>query len=184
MKTIEYEERVLISKNDYEKVIEDVQLSGKKLVHLSIENIYLDNGECFIKNNGWMLRIRTTNNGQKELTLKIKNPDNSAIEINETLENHKTIDNHIKGNLENYHEIAKLKTDRIEVKYDDYLLVIDRNEYHGIIDYDLEIESNNQEKSRKILENYCEKYHLMYDSNYQVKSARAIKRAEELNKKR
>ena len=180
MKVIEYEERVLISKSDYEKVIEDMKLSGMKMSHLNIENIYLDNDKKLIRNNRWMLRIRTTNNKDKELTLKYRNPDNSTVEINETLEKHPEIEKILNNKLDNFHEITRLNTDRIEVQFDDYLLVIDKNSYSGIVDYDLEVESGNQVKSKKIIEFYCEKYGFLYDSQYKVKSHRAF---EALDKK-
>ena len=180
MEVIEYEERVLISKNDYEKVIADVKLSGKKLSYLNIENIYLDNEQKTIRNHRWMLRIRTTNNKDEELTLKIKNSDNSTIEINETLDSHPEIEKQLGQSLKDYKEVTRLKTDRIEIQYEDYLLVIDKNDYSGIVDFDLEIESDNQAKSKKIIEFYCEKYGLLYDSHYKTKSHRAF---EALDKK-
>ena len=180
MKVIEYEERVLISKSDYEKVIEDMKLSNKRLSYLSIENIYLDNEEKMIRNNGWMLRVRTTNNKDKELTLKYRNPDNSTVEINETLESHPEIEKILGNSLEKFHEMTRLKTERIEIQFDDYLFVIDKNSYSGIIDYDLEIESDEQAKSRRIIDIYCKKYGLLYDPLYKTKSQRAF---EELDRK-
>ena len=180
MKVIEYEERVLISEIDYNKVIADTKLSGKKLSHLSIENIYFDNKEKDIRNKGWMLRVRNIDNGNQELTLKYRNPDNSTVEINETIEEHPEIEKILGNKFDNFQEITRLKTDRIEVQFEDYLLVIDKNSYSGIIDYDLEIESDEQTKSRKIIDIYCEKYELLYDPLYKTKSQRAF---EELDKK-
>lgn len=181
MKVIEYEERVLISEIDYHKVIADTKLSGNKLSHLSIENIYFDNKEKDIRNKGWMLRVRNTNNGNQELTLKYRNHDNSTVEINETIEEHPEIEKILGSKLDNFQEITRLKTDRIEIQFDDYLLVIDKNKYSGIIDYDLEIESQNQSKAKEILSTYCDKYNLKYDPNYKTKSRRAF---EALDRKR
>ena len=181
MKVIEYEERVLISQSDYEKVIEDMKLSNKPLTRFSIENIYLDNEEKLIRKNKWMLRVRTINNARKELTLKIKNPDNSAIEINETLDHHPEIDKCLNNDFNSFKEITRLTTERIEVTFDDYLLVIDKNSYSSIVDYDIEIESDNQEKSKKIIRFYCEKYGLTYDPDYKTKSFRAFQALEKLN---
>lgn len=184
MKHIEYEERVLISKSDYEKVIEDIKLSGKEISHLIIENIYLDNDDSFIEKNHYMLRVRTTNGTNQELTLKIQNKDNSNIEINEALNSHPEIDKNIDGEFKDYKEKAKLVTDRLEVQFEDHLLVIDKNTYHGIEDYDLEIESENQHKSKEIISFYCKKYSLKYDPNYKTKSHRAFERIHQLDKKR
>ena len=174
MKHIEYEERVMIKENDYLKVIEDIKLEGKPLHRFLIENIYLDNKESFIYSNKMMLRIRIINNQEKELTLKIKNPDNSTVEINETVERHHEIDKRLPGALSDYKEIARLITNRIEVQYKDYLFVIDKNTYHGVIDYDLEVETTNQQKAIDIIKQYCEKYNLQYDPHYRSKSHRAI----------
>ncbi len=181
MKIIEYEERVLIGQSDYEKVIEDMKLSNKPLTRFSIENIYLDNEEKLIRKNKWMLRVRTINNARKELTLKIKNPDNSAVEINETLDHHPEIDKYLNNNFNSFKEITRLTTERIEVTFDDYLLVIDKNSYSSIVDYDIEIESDSQEKSKIIIRFYCKKYGLTYDPDYKTKSFRAFQALEKMN---
>ena len=180
MEHIEYEERVMISKDDYINVIDDVKKEGKPLICSLIENVYLDNQESFIYKNGRMLRIRTINNKEVELTLKSRNEDGSTKEINETLESHPIIDKELNNRFDDYHPIAKLVIERIEVQYDDYLLVIDKNEYHGITDYDIEIEANSQGYAIDLIKKYCQKYNLKYDENYQVKSHRAIKRAMEI----
>ena len=180
METIEYEERVMISEDDYKQVINDIKRDGKPFTSLYIENIYLDNDSSFIYKTKKMLRMRTINQKEKELTLKIKNSDGSTREINETMNNHPIIDKELEGSFSTYKEIAKLITERIEVQYDDYLLVIDKNIYHNVIDYDLEIESSSQEYSLEKIKEYCQKYNLKYDSHYQTKSHRAISKA--LNK--
>ena len=174
MKHIEYEERVLISESDYKKVIEDIKSEGKSLTHLYIENIYLDNNEAFICKTKKMLRIRRTNNANEELTLKMKDKDGSTIEINETLEEHPIIDKELNNKFNEYHEIVRLVTERIEVQYPDYLFVIDKNMYCDTVDYDLEVEADNQANAKKIIEFYCEKYNLSYDPQYKTKSHRAF----------
>lgn len=176
MEHIEYEERVLISKKDYKKILQDIKKEDRPLKCTQIENVYLDNDESFIYKNKMMLRIRTIDNKEKELTLKIKNPDNSCIEINETLENHPLIDKQLNNTFSQYHQIAKLNTERVEVQYDGYLLVVDNNKYQDIIDYDIEVEASSQEKAKEIIKKYCDKYNLKYDPNYKSKSHRAIAR--------
>lgn len=179
MKTIEYEERVLLNEADYRKVIEDIEYEGRAYKSFTIENIYLDNDENFIQNNRSVLRIRTTSEGIYELTLKIKQADNSCIEINETVDEHPQIDEKLHRNFDQYKEIARLTTQRIEVEYDDYLLVIDKNFYSDVIDYDLEIEAKSQQFALEILQKYCKKYGIAYDSGYRSKSRRAIAKAKE-----
>ena len=183
MEHIEYEERVLISKSDYKKIIADVKKERRQLIKTNITNIYLDNDDSFIYKTKKMLRIRFTNHQEIELTLKTKFPDNSCREINESLNEHPLIDKELEGSFSDYHQIAKLETKRIEVRFDDYLLVIDKNKYHGVTDYDIEIEADSQEKARKLVLFYCEKYNLVFDPNYKSKSHRAITKAKELLKK-
>lgn len=184
METIEYEERVMLEEPDYQKIINDIKRGKRPFVSLHIENIYLDNDESFIYQNKMMLRIRTINNKEQELTLKVNNPDGSAKEINETLLSHPLIDKELNNKFFKYQEIARLITERIEVKYDDYLLVIDKNIYHDIIDYDLEIEAKTQQNAVNLVKKYCNLYNLKYDPHYMNKSVRAIKRAKEMNEKR
>lgn len=174
MEIIEYEERVLIKEADYKKVINDIKNEGRCFRAFHIENIYLDNKEEFIYKNRMMLRIRIIDNKEQELTLKIKNPDGSNREINETLNKHPIIDKELDNRFNEYQEIAKLVTERIEVPYDDYLLVIDKNMYHGVIDYDIEIEAKSQQKALELIKKYCKSYNLAYDPKYPTKSHRAI----------
>lgn len=179
MKSIEYEERVLLSEADYRKVIEDIEYEGRAYKSFTIENIYLDNSEEFMQNNRSVLRIRTTSDGVHELTLKVQQSDNSCIEINETVEEHPQIDEKLHNNFEQYKEIARLTTQRMEIEYDDYLLVIDRNFYSDVVDYDLEIEAKSQQLALEILQKYCQKYGFAYDIGYRSKSRRAISKAKE-----
>ena len=60
MKHIEYEERMLITENDYKKVIDVLTNAGYKIEPFTIENIYFDNKDFYIDKNGMMLRIRNT----------------------------------------------------------------------------------------------------------------------------
>ena len=172
MKHIEYEERVIISKSDYLKIIED--FSNHSQEKLFIENIYLDNREQFIYKTKKMLRIRNTNHKKQELTLKIGQPDGSNLEINETLDKHPLIDQKLNNQFGCYKEVLRLVTHRIEIQMDDYLLVIDKNEYNNITDYNIEIEAKSQQKAQEIIKNYCKKYNLIYKENCPTKSQRAF----------
>lgn len=182
MEHIEYEERVLIKYDDYQKIIEDIKKSDIPYTSFIINNIYLDNRDHFIRKNKYMLRIRTTSHGVNELTLKMNNPDGSCREINETLREHPTIDKELSGSFNEYYEIVKLITNRIEIKREDYLFVIDRNQYLDVVDYDIEIEASSQEKAKEIILEYCNKYNLIYKPNYKNKSTRAFKRLKKMKK--
>ena len=175
MEHIEYEERVMISENDYKKVIDDLTNSGYKLEPFTIENIYFDNKDFYIDRNGMMLRIRNTSTGIHELTLKIRQPE-GVLEINETVENHPQIDKCLDNKFNEFKPIITLKTNRIEIPIENYLLVIDKNEYLDVTDYDIEIEAKTQQRAKEAMLELCKKYKLQYDTNYKVKSARAFER--------
>ena len=175
MEHIEYEERVMISENDYKKVIDDLIRNGYKCEGFTIENIYFDNDEYFITKNGMMLRIRNSSTGIHELTLKVRQVE-GVLEINETLDKHPQIDAALDNKFKEFKQIIKLVTQRIEIPIDDYLLVIDKNEYLDVTDYDIEVEANSQQRAKEVMMSYVNKYGLHYDENYQVKSARAFAR--------
>lgn len=173
MRNLECEKRVMLTFEQYQHVLAEYMALDPTFSFLEIENIYLDDDDLSIKKSHRMLRIRTTNGKNKELTLKIKG-DNGDIEINETIENHKEIDEVLNHQFDKYKPIAKLKTNRVEAKIDDYLVVIDQNFYNGIIDYDLEIEAKSIEKAEEVILKICKKHHLEYKKDYRSKSSRAI----------
>ena len=175
MEHIEYEERVMVSENDYKKVIDDLTNAGYKLEPFAIENIYFDNKDFYIDKNGMMLRIRNASQGIHELTLKIRQNE-GVLEINETLNKHPQIDKCLNNKFYEFKPIITLKTKRIEIPIDDYLLAVDKNEYLDVIDYDIEVEANTQQRAKEVMLELCKKYNLQYDVNYKVKSARAFKR--------
>ena len=86
--TIEEQKTILsfIKESDYQKIIEDINAQKLKGQHLHIENIYLDDNEYSLTDNHKMLRIRTTNNKDVELTFKFANsvPNNYLIGFGET----------------------------------------------------------------------------------------------------
>ena len=186
---IENEERVMINVDQYNLLKSDY-ISLPNATQYSLINYYFDDKNLSLKKSHRTLRIRSINDNEYELTLKIKG-DNGDKEINIPLSKNEVIDiinsksldnpiinkelNDIKHNEIIY--ITSLKTDRIEVKYNTHLLVIDKNEYSDVIDYDIEVESNNKKEALRFIIEYCDKYHLTYSSHYIGKSHRAINQA-------
>ena len=173
MKNIECEERVMIDFDQYTKLVAAYVSIDPNFRILSIENIYLDDEELSLRKRHDVLRIRNTN-GHLELTLKVKGIDGD-IEINETPEKHPEIDKRLEKPFARYHEIARLKTNRIEANEKDYLVVIDQNMYNGIIDYDLEVEASSLEKAKSAIKDICQRFSLEYKNGYQSKISRALK---------
>ena len=102
------------------------------------------------------LRVRVINDLKSELTLKIKG-NNGDQEINDDLLP-KDMDALLKSNifpngnvkdylltlpksLDSFKNIVSLYNRRLEIEEEDHLLVIDKNNYSDITDYNLEIEA-------------------------------------------
>ena len=191
---IEKETRVMISQEEYVSICSDIFKSNPYAQYVNQTNYYFDTDDFEFSNNHQVVRIREKSH-MYELTVKIKGEDGD-IEINQNISDklaHKYLRNGSLPHGEVYNAVAalgispkKLKviascyTRRIDVKYDDYLLVIDMNRYDDIEDYNIEIESDiSVAHAREVLKRYCEQYQLTYQEDYLVKSARAIKHARE-----
>ena len=174
MENIECEERVLLTFAQYHLILKHyVSLYPNHYRYFKNTNIYLDDQNHTVLNSSSMLRIRRIDNKKEELTLKIKQ-ENGDLEINETLENHPTIDKYLSVPFSSLKPITTLKTTRVEIDIDDYMVVIDMNTYNGIIDFDLEIEAKTQERAKEIILSICEKYKIEYKNAYPSKSRRAF----------
>ena len=173
MKNLECEERVMITFEQYQKVVSAYVAIDPQFRFLEIENTYFDDDDLSLRQNHRVLRMRKSN-GQIELTLKIKR-ENGDLEINETMENHPEIDKELEKDFTCYHPITQLRTNRIEAKEKDYLVVIDQNIYNGIIDYDLEVEADTLTKAKEAMLDICQRFQLEYKNDCPGKSSRAFK---------
>lgn len=158
---------------------------------LQNNNYYFDTNDLLLRKRHITLRIRTINNTKAELTLKIKG-ENGDEEINDditfkemdTLINDKVFPNGDVKNflltfpnpLSTYENILVLYNRRLEIKFDNHLLVIDKNNYNDITDYNLEIEVKEDiNLAKKVLSEYIEKFHLsLANQKYIGKANRAI----------
>ena len=136
-----------------------------------------------------LLRIREIDDSEKELTLKIKERDGD-IEITHNIESEEEYQKLLSGNINNLDiekeissrggdikslgVITTLTTERVEVEFDDHLLVIDKNFYNNKIDFNLEVESTSRELAKEYLEKVISKYGIAYKKDYISKSRRAI----------
>ena len=187
----EFESRVMLTNEEYLNVVSFYMKLYPEHHFLQNNNDYFDTKDLFLKNNHITLRIRTVNDVRSELTLKIKG-ENGDVEINDDiLFNEKEIllrervfpEGNVKRYLlslsiplSDYENIVSLTNRRLEIKYDDHLLVIDKNEYNGIIDYNLEIETiDDINLSKKLLSEYIKKFNLtLANQKYHGKAHRAI----------
>lgn len=187
MKNLECEAHIIISYQDYLSIIEDIPHILKdnhinNIKNITQENIYYDDIDNNLSKQKITFRLRKIlSDNIEELTLKIPS-NNGDIEINETPFHHPEIDSHLPKPFSSYQEVARLLTKRIEIEFENYLLVLDENKYHGVVDYDIEIESKKDLKNAlEILEQYVNKYHIKYDKDTLTQSK--AKRARLANKK-
>ena len=78
--------------------------------------------------------------------------------------------------------LTSLKTERIDIAFESGMFSIDRNEYSGKIDYELEKESNNLKSGEDFLVDICTKAGVSFTINKTTKQARAFNRLNELKK--
>ena len=130
------------------------------------------------------------NSNNHELTYKVKgnegdlefNQPLSYLEFNNMRKHVSVPDGEVKQrlledgvDLSTLKTIVELRTRRIEVELDDYILVLDANEYNEIVDYDLEIESKiSINHAKETILKYCEDFNLTYKNDYPTKSSRAF----------
>ena len=192
----EFETRIMLKENEYLDIVSFYMKLYPNKHFLKNTNIYYDSDDLFLRKQGITLRVRLINDISPELTIKIKG-NNGDTEINDKL----TInqfdqlrndnifpDGEVKKylsslpySLANYKEITTLYNRRLEIENDDHLLVIDKNSYSDIIDYNLEIEAKDDIKTaQKYLEFYIDKFNLsLLKQKYQGKATRAIMAAKE-----
>lgn len=191
MKTKEIEERVLISEEQYTKIEKYLKENFSHITITHQKNRYFDDKDRTIKRIRNVLRIRSFRScKERELTYKVKGTEGD-FEYTQMLSHYwfyqitrfsRLPDGIVKDTLikdgvdvNSLTMLVDLYTKRMEVKCNDYLLVLDANMYNGINDYNIEIESNVSKKhAKEIILKYCEMFGLTYSDNYVVKSRRAF----------
>lgn len=187
---IEYEKRVLINEDQYKKILRFFLKKYPDYKSFKQTNYYFDTCSFDLKNKGIVFRLRKTKKEYPILTLKIKG-SNGDLEINQVLtsKEKKCILNNIEipeGEIKDYlsheglliyslHLLGLLKTKRMEIKFDDFLIVLDKNEYLETCDYNLEIEANSIKRAESIILELCDFFGLKYKKDYSSKSSRLFK---------
>ena len=187
--SMEYEARVMIGESEYLKIKEEYLNTGRICREFTNKNTYFDSPDLYLTHHHMVLRIREIDDLEKELTLKVKGEDGD-IEITHNIESEEEYQKILSGNINNL-EIEKeissrggdikslgvittLTTERVEVEFDDHLLVIDKNFYNNKVDFNLEVESTSRELAKEYLEKVISKYGIAYKKDYISKSRRAI----------
>ena len=187
----EYETRIMLTESEYFEIVSHFMRLHPNKHFLKNTNTYFDTEDLYLRKNHITFRLRTINDIKSELTIKIKGK-NGDDEINDSLNTQEAQlvlksrvfpDGDVKNFLltlpytfDAYKEITTLYNVRLEIEEKDHLLVIDKNTYNNIIDYNLEIETKDGiESARRILDYYIEQFSLVNrGQKYVGKAHRAI----------
>lgn len=164
--------------------------SNKGNKFIDILNVYFDTPNHDIDKANMILRLRTINSQSPRLTLKVSKSLEESIEINQILKIkelkllfangtlpigkiHETLK---KNNIEinKINKRCELKTKRFETKINDCLLVIDKNNYSDIVDYDFEIEYRNKIEADELYKKILNEFNIEKSENYITKGRRAL----------
>lgn len=185
----EYEARVMINEEQYLNIRKHYLSNAYQYELIENENYYFDSEDLKLTNSHKVLRIRKINDQKFELTLKIQEADGcleinqslTSIEKDKLLESFDLKEGKIKDdllklgiNLIEIKYITSLKTERVEVKLDKSLLVIDKNYFRNRIDYNLEVESDTENHAKDQLLSIIKEFNIEYKKDYINKAKRAI----------
>ena len=188
----EYEARIMLDEERYFFIVTYYMNIQPNKHFLQITNHYYDTDELNLtKDQRMTLRVRIINDVKSELTLKIKGEDGdeeindgltpreSDLLVNEGIFPYGQVRNRLMllpYSLDKYHKITALYNRRLEIEFDDHLLVLDKNTYGDMLDYNLEIESKIGIKHAKdMLKSYIEKFNIpVSKEKYVGKARRAI----------
>ena len=192
----EFESRIMLTDDEYLSIVSFYMRMYPNKHFIQNTNIYYDSDDLFLRKQGITFRLRIIDEVSSELTIKIKGKEGD-VEINDKLNiaqfnvliNQNIFpDGEVKKyltslpySISEYKKITTLFNRRLEIEFDDHLLVVDKNSYSDIIDYNLEIETkDNIESANNLLKEYIKKFHLsLINQKYQGKATRAINAAKE-----
>ena len=187
----EYEKRVMITESDYFKIVSHFMRLNPDRKYIKNTNIYFDTPDLYMRHHHSNLRIRIIDDEKYELTLKISRPEGddelndypTKKEVDALLKHGAFPDGVVKRflltlpyPLADYRKITTLETIRLEIENEDHLLVIDKNTYSNIVDYNIEIEAEDSiNVANKRLNDYMKQFNIVEPAQkYIGKSHRAI----------
>lgn len=182
---IEIESKVLLTKDDFEKVLDALRADRYK--RIKQVNHYIDSEDQALRRLGCALRIRE----KDDFVLTLKTPlSEGLLEKSQTIswrqydrlaKNNTFPDGDIKNfleilgiKIEDLKILTSLTTDRIEIPYKEGLLSLDTNVYSGNIDYELEMEQTSIQYAEECLQEICALANVPCVFNTFSKQARAM----------
>lgn len=186
---IEIEAKVLLSKKDYERLLANIPFNPQVKVQ---ENYFLDSEDRELKKYGMLVRLRRRE-GRNKLTMKAPLSE-GLLDKSQMLTDEETnalLENNIfpRGDILDFLEIlhidsarfqvlAELTTERYEGIYEGFEINISKNIYSGIVDYELECDSDSAFNSQNTLRSLCDHFDIKYEPNVLSKETRAINAAQ------
>lgn len=182
---IEIEAKVLLSKKDYEKLLRSIQFNDQVKIQ---KNYFLDSEERTLKKYGMIVRLRQRE-GRNKLTMKAPLSE-GLLDKSQMLSDAETealLKNNVfpRGDIQDFLDIlhidsasfrilAELTTERKEGTYEGFDINISKNSYSGVVDYELECDSDSAFNSQNTLRQICSEYQIEYKPNTLSKETRAI----------
>ena len=181
---IEIEAKALVKKSEYEKIV----TLFKDYPSYQQTNYYIDDAKNLLRKEGIALRVREKG-GLYEMTLKTplsqglleKNCTWTKDKFKDFRDNGIFPDGDIKRfltmldiDVSSLRIKTSLTTERIDVPYEGGKLSIDENHYSGIVDYEIELEYNNEPEAERLLQELLEKNGITFVLNKKTKVSRAL----------
>ncbi|API89120.1 hypothetical protein BKP56_07570 [Marinilactibacillus sp. 15R] len=171
---IEIEFKNLLTEKEYMDLFKGLNLKTQNI--FSQENIYFDTINFDLKKKKLALRIRIKNT-HAEITLKSPHKEhlletNIAISLLEAQQIIKSnayyTSDSIADILRSYgldtniplKIFANLRTERIEQKNNNSIIVLDKNYYANQVDYELEVESSSAEEGNQLIDDLMKNYEI------------------------
>ena len=183
--SIEIEAKVLVSKADYNKLLENLKFDEQVKIQ---KNYYLDSNDRMLKKYGIIVRLRERE-GRVKLSMKAPLSE-GLLEKNQMLEEDEfkaLLNSNIfpRGEVYDFLEmlniaidklviLAELTTERREMKYNDTKINISKNTYGKNVDYELECDSDSKIKSEDTLKEILADLNIECVFNNLSKETRAI----------
>jgi len=181
---IEIEAKALVKKNEYEKIV----ALFKDYPSYNQTNYYIDDQKNTLRKEGIALRVREKG-GLYEMTLKTPLSqgllEKSCVWTKDKFADFKDKGLFPEGDIKRFLtmldiDVSALKirtsltTKRIDVPYEGGKLSIDENHYSGQVDYEIELEYNNEPEAERLLQELLEKNGIPFLLNKKTKVSRAF----------
>ncbi|KGR73692.1 CYTH domain-containing protein [Ureibacillus sinduriensis] len=164
---LEIEFKNVLTKQQYETLLKKFHVSNEMIVHQT--NHYFDTKEFRLKELFSGLRIRVTNK-KIVCTLKERTATNTHLETTDVItreqadlmltgrgffaESVKIRLSQLGVPVEHLHHFGTLSTERVEISHKGGTLVFDHSFYLNCDDYEVEYETNEENRGRKVFENF------------------------------